>query len=219
MKHAISRPPPGPFDILHPALITTDGIFWKKPCKTFYIDEDRFEDFVKGEELRGNAPFVRDKYDEPERRKENKVPRNKVTLTRRKNNSIEGTGSSFAIVNDAITLLKRCAMQVAWKTLVSRTFCCKHGPADNRDIQATARAKVKGARDRAVDIRGSCKRGCPCTFTAKKKQENCSSSTGEPATICEIRYYCMQHENHPKAEVRLTLRMFLLAWTGHLIAF
>lgn len=103
-------------------------------------------------------------------------------------------------------------MQVALRTQESITFHCRHGPEDLRERKATAKAKGSTARNRAVDVRGSCKRGCPCTFVAKKKQPNCSSSSGETSTVWEIRYYCTQHENHPTAEVRLKLRRRCLEW-------
>lgn len=80
MKFTLSRPPPGPFDVTHPSLITSDKPFRSKPCITFYIEDGRLLDFIKGEELRGHAPIVIDKHDRDlsKRRKENDNPNYKV---------------------------------------------------------------------------------------------------------------------------------------------
>ncbi len=109
------------------------------------------------------------------------------------------------MANDADAMLMCCATQVSCKTVESITYFCKHGPADKRDQKATAQVKVGNKRDRAVEVRGSCKRGCPCTFVAKKKQAKSPSSCVETSTMWEIRYFCVQHENHPMAEVRFNV--------------
>ncbi len=119
------------------------------------------------------------------------------------------------IADDAGACRMSYAKQVKEKTLESITYFCKHGPADLRDRKATAQVKVSHTRDRAVDVRGSCKRGCPCTFVAKKKQAGFASSSGETSTVWEIRYFCTQHENHLKAEVQLNIEKSLI-WVGFL---
>eukprot|EP00884_Botryococcus_braunii_P000445 jgi/Botrbrau1/10400/Bobra.0133s0009.1 len=54
------------------------------------------------------------------------------------------------------------------RTLEELVITCKHGPEDLSAEVGVAKPSKPNTRCRGVALRGSCKRGCPVSFTAKR---------------------------------------------------
>eukprot|EP00884_Botryococcus_braunii_P008858 jgi/Botrbrau1/17974/Bobra.50_1s0063.1 len=78
------------------------------------------------------------------------------------------------------------------RTLEELVITCKHGPEDLSAEIGVAQPRKPNTRCRGVELRGSCKRGCPVFFSAKRIEV-----VSKNMKCWKVQYLALEHKNHP----------------------